>query len=46
MKLKNSITDYTESEFFDLMKEIYKENIAETDEQLDIKPQSILMVPI
>lgn len=36
MKLKNSINDYTESEFLDLMKEIYKENVAETDDQLDI----------
>ncbi|ELZ5939811.1 bacteriocin immunity protein [Providencia stuartii] len=36
MKLKNSISDYTESEFIDFMHEIDKENIAETDDKLDV----------
>ncbi|WP_140919480.1 bacteriocin immunity protein [Limnobaculum xujianqingii] len=36
MKLKNSITDYTEYEFIECMKEIFKENAAPTDEKLDI----------
>ncbi|EFQ5903939.1 bacteriocin immunity protein [Salmonella enterica] len=36
MELKNSISDYTEAEFIELMKEIDKENIAETDDKLDL----------
>lgn len=36
MELKNSISDYTEAEFIELMKEIDKENIAETDDKLDV----------
>jgi len=52
MKLKNSISDYTESEFIDFMHEIDKENIAETDDKLDVllnhfeKSQSTLLVQI
>ncbi|ECG8634083.1 bacteriocin immunity protein, partial [Salmonella enterica subsp. salamae] len=36
MELKNSISDYTEAEFIELMKEIDKENVAETDDKLDL----------
>ncbi|EKT58122.1 bacteriocin immunity protein [Providencia burhodogranariea] len=36
MKLKNSISDYTESEFIDFINKIDKENVAETDDKLDI----------
>ncbi|EAS1942995.1 bacteriocin immunity protein [Salmonella enterica] len=36
MELKNSISDYTEAEFIELIQEIYKENVAETDDKLDI----------
>ncbi|EIY2811650.1 bacteriocin immunity protein [Escherichia coli] len=36
MELKNSISDYTEAEFIDFLKEIEKENSAETDDVLDI----------
>jgi len=36
MKLKNSISDYTESEFIDFLNEIDKENVAETDDKLDV----------
>lgn len=36
MDLKNSIAEYTESEFLEFMKEIFKENVAKTDDQLDI----------
>ncbi|PAV11579.1 bacteriocin immunity protein [Arsenophonus sp. ENCA] len=36
MELKNSISDYTEAEFLELMKDIYKENVAETDDRLDL----------
>ncbi|PSH13192.1 bacteriocin immunity protein [Yersinia pseudotuberculosis] len=35
MKLKNSISEYTEEEFIDFLKEIFKENIADTDARLD-----------
>ncbi|EAA5545881.1 bacteriocin immunity protein [Salmonella enterica] len=36
MELKNSISDYTEAEFIEFMKEIDKENVAETDDKLDL----------
>lgn len=36
MQLKNSIRDYTESEFIDFINEIYKENASETDDKLDV----------
>lgn len=36
MELKSSISEYTEAEFLEFMKEIFKENIAKTDDQLDI----------
>ncbi|MGV6987349.1 bacteriocin immunity protein [Providencia hangzhouensis] len=36
MELKKSISDYTESDFLSFMKEIYKENEAETDDKLDV----------
>lgn len=36
MELKKSISDYTETEFLELMNEIYKENTAETDDKSDI----------
>ncbi|WP_272581399.1 bacteriocin immunity protein [Providencia sp. PROV266] len=36
MQLKNSISDYTESEFIDFMNEIYRENASETDDKLDV----------
>jgi hypothetical protein len=36
MDLKNSITDYTEAEFLEFMREVFKENVAETDERLDL----------
>ncbi|ECP4512624.1 bacteriocin immunity protein [Salmonella enterica] len=36
MELKKSISDYTEAEFIEFMKEIDKENVAETDDKLDL----------
>ncbi|EYB47026.1 colicin immunity protein, partial [Escherichia coli] len=36
MELKNSISDYTEAEFVQLLKEIEKENVAATDDVLDV----------
>ena len=36
MNLKNDITEYSEAEFISLLKEIFKENVAETDDRLDI----------
>jgi len=36
MDLKNSISEYTEAEFLDFMREIFKENVAKTDSRLDI----------
>ncbi|MGX5089355.1 bacteriocin immunity protein [Enterobacter sp. UPMP2052] len=36
MDLKNNITEYSEAEFISLLKEIFKENVAETDDRLDI----------
>lgn len=36
MEPKKTISDYTEAEFIEFMKEIYKENIAETDDKLDV----------
>lgn len=36
MELKNNINDYAEIEFIEFLNEIYKENIAETDDKLDI----------
>ncbi|MBA1295839.1 bacteriocin immunity protein [Pseudomonas lurida] len=36
MELKSSISEYTEAEFLEFMKEIFKENTAKTDDQLDI----------
>lgn len=36
MDLKNSITEYTEYEFIEFMREILKENSASTDDRLDI----------
>ncbi|MBD8098210.1 bacteriocin immunity protein [Pseudomonas fluorescens] len=36
MELKSSISEYTEAEFLEFMEEIFKENIAKTDDQLDI----------
>lgn len=36
MKFKNSLADYTESEFLEFMEEIFKENVAKADNQLDI----------
>nr|2K0D_X Chain X, Colicin-E7 immunity protein [unidentified] len=35
-ELKNSISDYTEAEFVQLLKEIEKENVAATDDVLDV----------
>ena len=35
MELKSSFSEYTEAEFLEFMKEIFQENIAETDEHLD-----------
>jgi len=35
MNLKNSLSEYTEVEFLELMREIFKENIAKTDDWLD-----------
>ncbi|ALR95643.1 bacteriocin immunity protein [Vibrio alginolyticus] len=32
---RTSITDYTESEFLSLVEQIFKENVAETDDVLD-----------
>ncbi|WP_391529013.1 bacteriocin immunity protein [Photorhabdus akhurstii] len=36
MELKNKIELYTEAEFIEFMEEIFKENIARTDERLDV----------
>ncbi|WP_036773426.1 bacteriocin immunity protein [Photorhabdus australis] len=36
MELKNKIEFYTEAEFIEFMEEIFKENIARTDERLDV----------
>ncbi len=36
MELKKSISDYTEAEFIEFIKEIEKENVAETDDKLDL----------
>ncbi|EJK9766137.1 bacteriocin immunity protein [Salmonella enterica] len=36
MELKKSISDYTEAKFIEFMKEIDKENVAETDDKLDL----------
>ncbi|BEM36236.1 colicin immunity protein E2 (plasmid) [Serratia marcescens] len=36
MDLKNNITEYSEAEFISLLKEIFKENVAEKDDRLDI----------
>ena len=35
MELKSSFSEYTEAEFLVFMKEIFQENVAETDEHLD-----------
>ena len=35
MGIKNSIAEYTEAEFLEFMREIFRENSAETDERLD-----------
>jgi len=35
MELKNSMTEYTEREFLEFMRDIIKENSAPTDERLD-----------
>ncbi|WP_276574727.1 bacteriocin immunity protein [Pseudomonas faucium] len=34
MRLKNSYSDYTEPEFIDLLKEVYRANTEEPDEVL------------
>lgn len=36
MELKNKISDYTEVGFIDFLKEINDENMAETDDRLDL----------
>ncbi|MEK9498758.1 bacteriocin immunity protein [Photorhabdus sp. P32] len=36
MNLKNKLEDYTEAEFIEFMKEIFKENLAKTDEKLNV----------
>lgn len=36
MNAKEKISDYSETEFLELLNEIMKENIAETDEDLDL----------
>ncbi|WP_118986801.1 bacteriocin immunity protein [Photorhabdus sp. CRCIA-P01] len=36
MELKNKIEFYTEAEFIEFMKEIFKENLAKTDEKLNV----------
>ncbi|OCQ53118.1 Colicin-E7 immunity protein [Photorhabdus australis subsp. thailandensis] len=36
MELKNKIEFYTEAEFIEFMEEIFRENIARTDERLDV----------
>ncbi|WP_434525993.1 bacteriocin immunity protein [Photorhabdus asymbiotica] len=36
MELKNKIEFYTEAEFIEFMKEIFKENLAKTDERLNV----------
>lgn len=36
MEQKSSISDYTEADFIGFIKEIYKENVAETDDKLDL----------
>lgn len=35
MKLKENISDYTESEFIDFLRVIFSENESDTDETLD-----------
>ncbi|WP_434361087.1 bacteriocin immunity protein [Parasalinivibrio latis] len=34
--MKNSISDYTEAEFLALLEQIFLENVAETDDLLDV----------
>ncbi|UBX30897.1 bacteriocin immunity protein [Arsenophonus apicola] len=34
--MKDSISDYTEAEFLEFIRDIYKENMAETDDKLDL----------
>lgn len=36
MDLKNSFSEYTEAEFLEFMKTVFEENVAETDERLDM----------
>jgi alkylhydroperoxidase family enzyme len=36
MKFKNKHEEYTEAEFLELMREIFKENVAKTDDRLDV----------
>ena len=36
MDLKSSFSEYTEAEFLEFMKTVLQENVAETDERLDI----------
>ena len=36
MDFKSDFSEYTEAGFLELMREIFKENTAETDDQLDV----------
>ena len=36
MSLKSSFSEYTEAEFLEFMETVFQENVAETDERLDM----------
>ncbi len=46
MELKNSISDYTEAEFVQLLKEIEKENVAATDDVLDVLLEHFVKITV